>query len=200
MVKGGPVMYLLLVCSFISLTLIIERFIFWMKEAKGRNIKLIDRVLHFIEKGHYRQALETSKDGRDYIVKIFHSGITHHHFSLEGALEMAAGNELKRMKKFLNVLDTIVTVAPLLGILGTVIGIIISFDLLGRAGIEDPRAVTGGIAQALITTAAGLSIAILTLIPYNYFLAKVEDATAEMERHLTNFEILYKKGQARDED
>ncbi len=71
-------------------------------------------------------------------------------------------------------LDTMITVAPLLGILGTVIGIILSFDMLAVAGIENPQAVTGGIAQALITTATGLTIAILAVIPFNYFNVKVE--------------------------
>jgi len=199
-INGGPVMYPLLLCSFISLTIIIERLIFWIMESGKRDPKLVDEMLHLIEQGDYQQALHLSKDASDYIVRIFHSGITHHHFSLECALEMTAGNELKRMKRFLRILDTIITLTPLLGILGTVIGIVISFDLLGGAGLDDPKAVIGGIAQALISTAMGLSVAIVNLIPYNYFMAKVEDAVAEMETHLTNFEILYKTGQIKNED
>ena len=75
-------------------------------------------------------------------------------------------------------------------ILGTVIGIIHSFDMLGRAGIQDPQAVTSGIAQALITTAAGLLIAIFTLFPYNYFMSKVEKAAIRMEKYATSLEIV----------
>jgi biopolymer transport protein ExbB len=84
-------------------------------------------------------------------------------------------------------------VAPLLGILGTVIGIILSFDMLAQEGIENPQAVTGGIAQALITTAAGLTIAILAVIPFNYFNAKVEQAVQIIEQYATSLEIVYEK-------
>ncbi len=73
------------------------------------------------------------------------------------------------------------------------LGIINSFDLLGLAGIAEPRAVTAGIAQALITTATGLGIALLTLIPYNYFLSKVEDAATEIEKYGTSLEIVHNK-------
>ncbi|MDY6863611.1 MAG: MotA/TolQ/ExbB proton channel family protein [Thermodesulfobacteriota bacterium] len=174
--KGGPVMYPLLLCSFISLTVIIERIIFWIKENRRRNQLLVDEILNLTEKGNYKKASELGFRCKDYIVRILICGIVHRNFSISNALEMASAEEIKRMKKYLGILDTMITLAPLLGILGTVIGIISSFELLGTAGIEHPRAVTSGIAQALITTATGLSIAIFTLIPYNYFLSRVEDA------------------------
>ena len=81
------------------------------------------------------------------------------------------------------VLDTIITIAPMLGILGTVTGIIASFDMLGLAGVEEPKAVVAGIAQALITTAAGLGISIATVFPYNYFSARIEAAQEELEMY-----------------
>jgi biopolymer transport protein ExbB len=84
-------------------------------------------------------------------------------------------------------------VSPLLGIFGTVIGIITSFEILGSAGIEHPEAVTAGIAQALITTATGLGIAILTVFPYNYFNSKVEYAALAIEKYATSLEIVYEK-------
>ena len=102
------------------------------------------------------------------------------------------------MKRYLSVLDTIITAAPLLGILGTVSGIIISFDLLGDAGIEDPKAVTGGIAQALITTATGLSIAIVTLLPYNALTRKVEKVTRHIEQLVTCYEVTVQKGMEKE--
>ena len=97
------------------------------------------------------------------------------------------------MKRSLDIMDTMITVAPLLGILGTVTGIIFSFDMLGHFGIENPQSVTAGIAQALITTAAGLGIAIFTIFPYNYFNSKVEEATTTLELYATNLEIIYEK-------
>jgi biopolymer transport protein ExbB len=84
-------------------------------------------------------------------------------------------------------------VAPLLGIFGTVIGIITSFEMLGSDGIDRPQAVTAGVAQALITTATGLGIAILSVFPYNYFNTKVERAALDIERYATSLEIVYEK-------
>ncbi len=191
--KGGPVMYPLLLCSFISLTFIIERSIFWIKEGRKRNQGIVDQILNLSEKGDYQKAAELGKDSHDYIVRILICGLVHMNFSLSGALEVAGAEEAKRTKKYLGVLDTMITMAPLLGIFGTVIGIINSFELLGTAGIEHPQAVTAGIAQALITTAAGLAIAILTLIPYNYFLSRTEEAVFNMEKYGTSLEIVFKK-------
>jgi biopolymer transport protein ExbB len=108
-------------------------------------------------------------------------------------MESAATEEVQRMRRFMRVLDTMITVAPLLGIFGTVLGIITSFEMLGTAGIQDPKAVTAGVAQALITTAAGLAIAIFSLFPYNYFNAKVEMAAQDMEKYATGLEIAFQK-------
>jgi biopolymer transport protein ExbB len=107
-------------------------------------------------------------------------------------MEVAAEAEIERMTRGLNILDTIITMAPLLGILGTVIGIINSFELLSHSGIQNPKAVTGGIAQALITTAAGLTVAILTLVPFNFFVAKVKKATKEINKAVVRFEAAYR--------
>lgn len=109
-------------------------------------------------------------------------------------MEVAAGDEIERMKRGLDILDTIITMAPLLGILGTVLGIIDSFDLLGHSGIEDPKAVSGGIAQALITTAAGLTVALMTMVPFNYLVAKVKKETKEVNKIMLRFEAAYRNG------
>ena len=93
----------------------------------------------------------------------------------------------------MGVLDTMITVAPLLGIFGTVLGIISSFEVLGSTGIEHPQEVTSGIAQALITTAAGLGIAILSVFPYNYFNSRVENAAVLIEKYATSLEIVFEK-------
>ena len=84
-------------------------------------------------------------------------------------------------------------VVILLGIFGTVIGIINSFEMLGTAGIENPKAVTAGIAQALITTATGLGIAIFSVFPFNYFNSRIEKAAHTIEKYATSLEIVYEK-------
>jgi biopolymer transport protein ExbB len=121
------------------------------------------------------------------------SGILHRDYSLSKAMESAAADEVHRMGRFMGLLDTMITVAPLLGILGTVTGIIDSFNMLDTRGLEQPQAVTAGIAEALITTAAGLIIAIATLVPFNMFNARIERAARTIEKYATSFEIVYEK-------
>ncbi len=192
--KGGPLMYPLLICSLISLTITIERIMFWIREKKRCDSERLKDILNDVETGNLDRALSLGKGSRDSIIRVICCGLAHHDFSLLSALEMAAADEIERMKRGLSILDTIITMAPLLGILGTVLGIIESFHFLGVAGVEDPRAVVGGIAQALITTAAGLSVALFTLVPFNYFVSKVKKAARLMEKYTTGIEIVYQKG------
>ena len=192
-VKGGPIMYPLLACSFISLTVIIERALFWVREDIRTDRRLEEDVLELCREGNWDGVRRKVAGSLDHVVRIMVSGILHREFSMTKAMESAAAEELARMRKNLSVLDTMITVAPLLGILGTVIGIINSFEILGSSGIDHPQAVTGGIAQALITTAAGLSIAILSVLPFNYFNGRVEKAASSIEIYATSLEIVYEK-------
>lgn len=191
--SGGPVMWPLLACSVISLTVIIERALFWMGVTRRRNRELLTEILELCRCGDWERVREKAAGSRDFIVRVLISGILHREFSMIKAMEAAAADEIKRMRKGMVVLDTMITVAPLLGIFGTVIGIIISFDVLGASGIEHPEVVTGGIAQALITTATGLGIAILSVFPYNYFNTRIEDAAHVIEKYATSLEIVYEK-------
>ena len=189
--NGGPVMYPLALCSIISLTIIIERSFFWIKIGMQRNQKLVDKVLKLSRQGDWEGVKKAASGSNNYVVRIIVSGILHREYSMIKAMESAAADEINRMQRFMGGLDTMITIAPLMGILGTVIGIIASFEMLGASGIENPQAVTGGIAQALITTATGLSIAIITVFPYNYFNSRIKKAAAIMEKYATSFEIVY---------
>src|SRR5208283_1148052 len=91
-------------------------------------------------------------------------------------------------KRGLVALDTIITLSPLLGLLGTIIGMINAFNVMAATGLGQPHAVTGGVAEALVCTAAGISVAIVTLIPYNYFLSRVEGETDLIESYATRLE------------
>ncbi len=192
-IKGGPVMYPLLACSILVLTVIIERSLFWISVNKHRNYSLIDDVLELCRAGDWEPVRIKTKGSKDFIIKILITGIVHREFSMAKAIESAAAEEIKRMRRYMSVLDTMITVAPLLGIFGTVIGIITSFEALGSAGIEHPQAVTAGIAQALITTASGLGIAILSVFPYNFFNSRIEKAALNIEKYATSLEIVYEK-------
>jgi biopolymer transport protein ExbB len=191
--KGGPIMYPLLGCSIISMTVIIERVLFWIREDMRRNQTLVEQVLELCRVGDWESVRKKTLGSKDYIIRILVSGILHREFSMSKAMETSSADEVKRMRRFLGVLDPMITVAPLLGIFGTVLGIITSFEMLGTAGIEHPQAVTAGIAQALITTAAGLGIAIFSVFPYNYFNSRVENAVLAIEKYTTSLEIVYEK-------
>ncbi|RLC05383.1 MAG: MotA/TolQ/ExbB proton channel family protein [Deltaproteobacteria bacterium] len=191
--NGGPVMYPLLLCSIITLTIIIERSFFWIGIGMQRNQKLVDEVLNLARKGEWDMVRQKASGSQNYVIKMIISGILHREYSLVKAMESSAVDEINQMQKFMDVLDTMITVAPLMGILGTVMGIITSFDMLNVSGITNPQAVTGGIAQALITTAAGLSIAIITVFPYNYFNSRIKRAAGIMEKYATSFEIVYEQ-------
>ena len=191
--NGGPVMYPLLACSIIVLTVIIERIFFWFNMDMHRNKPLVDATLELCRAGDWESVRVKTKGSKDYIIRILIAGILHRDFSMTKAMESAAAEEIKRMRQYMSVIDTMITVAPLLGIFGTVIGIIFSFEALGSVGIEEPQAVTAGIAQALITTATGLGIAILSVFPYNYFYSRVENAALDIEKYATSLEIVYEK-------
>lgn len=191
--NGGPVMYPLLLCSVLSLTVIIERTIFWVGVKIRYNQKLLDDVLELCRMGNWGEIRKITTHSKNYVTRVLISGILHREYSMIKAMESAAAEEIRKMSRFMGVLDTMITVAPLLGIFGTVLGIIDSFDMLGSTGIEHPQAVTGGIAQALITTASGLGIAIITVFPYNYFNSRIERAAQIIEKYATSCEIVYEK-------
>lgn len=190
---GGPVMYPLLACSILVLTVIIERLLFWIMVDINRNRNLIEDVLELCRQGDWEAVRNKVTGSKDFIIRVLVSGILHREYSMTKAMEATAAEEIRNMQSYMGVLDTMITVAPLLGIFGTVIGIIGSFEALGTAGIDQPQAVTAGIAQALITTAAGLGIAILSVFPYNYFNSKVEKAVLNIEKYSTSLEIVYEK-------
>jgi len=195
MIKGGPVMWPLLACSIVALAVVFERLLFWISIGIRKNQPLINRIFTLTEEGNFDTAIQEGEGSKCLVSRILTAGLAHRNYGLVQSLEAAAMFEIEKMKRSLAILDTIITLAPLLGILGTVTGIIGSFDLLGAAGLEDPKAVTGGIAQALITTAAGLAIAIVALLPYNALVRKVEKVTRHIEQLVTCYEVTVQKGQ-----
>ena len=179
--RGGLLMYPLLACSLIALTVIIDRVIFLIRARGQGGVAAVEEIVDRRRRGELLD-IETS----DSLVGIFAAEAgAGGNLSVE-AIEAVSQEHLLRMKRGLVVLDTVVTVAPLLGILGTVLGIIDSFDVLGRHGIDEPRLVANGLAKALITTAAGLSIAVPTLIVYNYLVSRVTGAARRLEKCMAN--------------
>lgn len=195
-IKGGPIMWPLLACSMATVTIVVERMLFWLRVTTGRNQSQINRIFELTEKGNFETLInEADEPNCCMTCRVLTIGLSHRKYGLAENLEAGAEIEIAAMKRGLSILDTIITLAPLLGILGTVSGIIISFDLLGASGIEDPKAVTGGIAQALITTAAGLTVAIITLLPYNVLIRKVEKVTHYLEKMCSCYAVTVQKGE-----
>jgi biopolymer transport protein ExbB len=187
--KGGPIMWPILIVSIIGLTVVIERTFWWLGRWFRRDPKRIEKVFTAIEVGDVAEASRLSRDSRDPVLRMIWNGLNHQHASLQGALQVAAGIEIKRAGRFLVVMDTLVTLAPLLGLLGTITGLIRSFSFLGNEELA-VSAVTGGIAEALIATACGLGIAIFALIPFNFFTSRVSNLEFELQTAATNLEVM----------
>src|SRR5437867_10270466 len=187
--KGGPIMWPILIVSIIGLTVVIERIFWWTGRWFRRDPKRIEKVFTAIEHGDVAEASRLSRGSRDPVLRMMWNGLNHQHASLQGALQVAAGIEIKRAGRFLVVMDTLVTLAPLLGLLGTITGLIMSFSFLGNEELA-VQAVTGGIAEALIATACGLGIAIFALIPFNFFTSRVSNLEFELQTAATNLEVM----------
>src|SRR5213594_1208540 len=187
--KGGPIMWPILIVSIIGLTVVIERIFWWGGRWFRRDPKRIEKVFSAIENGDTTEASRLSRGSRDPVLRMMWNGLNHQHASLQGALQVAAGIEIKRAGRFLVVMDTLVTWAAVAGVLGTITGRIRAFSVLGNEELA-VQAVTGGIAEALIATACGLGIAIFALIPFNFFTSRVSNLEFELQTAATNLEVM----------
>jgi biopolymer transport protein ExbB len=187
--NGGKVMYPILVCALVAVAVVGERTFWWLREAGRREPQKLEEILAALENQDVPAAVKIAEGSRDPVIRMIHNGLLHAHTSLEGALQLGAGIELERAGRFLTVMDTLVTLAPLLGLLGTVTGLMGAFLSVGSAELAVSK-VTGGIGQALIATACGLGIAIFSVVPFNYFSAKVARLQFELEAAATNVEIM----------
>jgi biopolymer transport protein ExbB len=178
--KGGPVLYPLLAVLIVAVAVILERMVWWTIERARRNPNKLDQVYAALEEGNVPAAMNLARGSKDPIIRTVWHGLNHAHSSVEGALEVASGIEIQRAGRFMSIMDTTITLAPLLGLLGTVTGIMGSFTFVGNADLA-PTKVSGGIAEALIATACGLGIAIFTLIFFNFFNSKLAKLQFELQ-------------------
>lgn len=198
--KGGPVMWPILVCALVAVAVVGERAFWWLREGQRRDAQKLEQIFAALENSDVATARNLSEGSNDPVIRVIRHGLNHvghAHGSLLGALQLAAGVELKRAGRFLTVMDTLVTLAPLLGLLGTVTGLMRAFLNIGSAELS-VVGVTGGIGEALIATACGLGIAIFSLIPFNYFSAKVQQLQFDLETAATNVEVMVGGGKGGD--
>lgn len=183
--KGGWVMLPLIICSIGAVVVIIERFLFFRRLG---DTSLAEEVLNMITNERMEEALNMAKQSSLPLLTVMVAGINNPSRPVK-AMEAAGIIEISTMRRGLPVLDTIVTLSPLLGLLGTIIGMMNSFQIMALSGIGQPHAVTGGVAEALIATATGIAVAVIALIPYNYYLSRVEGETETIEYYATRLEM-----------
>ncbi len=187
--KGGPIMWPLLVVSVLALATVLERVFFILSERRKRDYRALQSLLGAVEQGDMDEAARIGGASGYYVVRALGYALQHREKSLSNALLYANAQEIKRFSRGLAILDTSITISPLLGLLGTVTGMMNSFSLIGGE-LGAPGAITGGIAEALIATAFGLTIAILALIPFNYLNNLIEAARHELEAASTQLELI----------
>jgi len=187
LLSGGLVMWPLFLCGIVSVAVMIDRFLA-IGATVGDNRRLVAEVEQYVRAGRYQEALQMCEDHPGRVGALLASGLRARHqdrVAIERHMEEFALKQMPVMMERLNVLDTIVTLAPLLGLLGTITGMIKAFHILGVSGISAPAKITGGVAEALIATSAGLTIAIIALPAYNYLTERVRENISEMEWRAT---------------
>lgn len=190
--KGGILMYPILLCSIVSFTIIIERLIFFA--TNKINSTLIHKILELISNKDYEKAKKLAHSTNEIIRVIFSKSIDEINSpNFEEILEDISEQQLSKLERFLPLLAAIASISTLLGFTGTVVGMIKAFESIAQAGYASPQVVARGIAEALITTAAGLIVAIPTVAFYHYFNYRVNRYIVQLEHYLQEFINLRKK-------
>lgn len=181
---GGWMMIPIILCSIVAVAIIGERF--WHLQRKHIAPKgLVAQVWHWLREGKLdRQRLDTLRNNSP-LGRILAAGLINMHTdreTMKAGIEEVANQVIHELERYLNTLGTIAEITPLLGLLGTVTGIIRMFNAVGAVGLGNPMVLSSGLSEALITTAAGLMVAIPTFVCYRYFRGLVEELTVSMEQ------------------
>lgn len=188
-VRGGLIMWPILFALIAAILVVLERFLWWWSLRRRTKGSKLGETFDAITNGNFERAVQLSADSKDPFLGTVHEGLIHAHSSMLGAMQLRATDELDRSERLLWVLGTLITLAPLLGLLGTVVGIMHSFNFVGDDQLAATK-VSGGIAEALIATACGLVIAILSLLPYNFFNRRHHRFRSQLERTINHVELL----------
>ena len=198
-IEGGPAfMSLIIICLIIGLALAIER-ILYLSFSKINTKKLVEEVEEALKAGGIEKAKEVCRDTRGPVASIFYQGLLHYDQGLdvvEKTIVSYGSVQQSQLESGLSWISLFIAIAPSLGFLGTVIGMINAFDAIQAAGDISPNVVAGGMKVALITTVGGLIVAMILQVFYNYILAKIESITIDMEdSSISLIDVLTKYGQ-----
>jgi len=196
-IDGGPViMSLITICSLIAIFIIIERFLY-LKKINKNDEKIIERLSSAISNNRFDEALAICETSPSPVTNMMKAGIKHRNYSehhIQEAIKDAASLEIPKLEKYLTALGTIANISTLLGLLGTVLGNMEAFGLIGsKSAIGNMELLAGGIAKALLTTAYGLIVSIPSSIFYNYFTSKVNHMILTMETQANELVLLLVK-------
>ncbi len=190
-VKGGPIMGLIILCSIMAFAVFLER-IWFLRGARIDTKKFMQAISDKVKNNKVMETLDMCNMTRGPIARILKSGIMKYdrpRHDIKEAIEDAGVHEVPLLEKNLGVLATIAHIAPLLGLLGTVVGMLKAFQVIEQKAMSmvpvNPGDLAGGIWEALITTVAGLSIAIPTYVAYNYLVSRVDNFVLDMEKSAT---------------
>lgn len=199
--KGGIILVLILVLAFVATVIIIERLLYFRKIRTDEE-KILFRLKATLEKGHYDEAISICEGNPSPITNLMKVGLEYREHSeerIKDAIVSAANMEIPRLERYLSALGTIANIATLLGLLGTVTGNIRSFGVLGSLGaVGDPSLLAKGIAEALLTTAAGLIVSIPTIVFYNYLVNRVNHTIIRLENRVTELVLILTKTKGKD--
>jgi biopolymer transport protein ExbB len=182
---GGPIMWPIIFCSIVAAAIILER-LWTLQEKRVLPAELVQKLWGLVENNQINDKVIAALEQNSPLGKVLASGLSYRNRPRDvmmERLEDTGRHVVHELERFLNTLGTIAAISPLLGLLGTVTGIIKAFNAIQAGGMGDPRMLSGGIAEALITTAAGLIVAIPALFAYRYLRGKVERFVIAMEKH-----------------
>jgi biopolymer transport protein ExbB len=183
-IAGGPVMWPIMLCSVAAAAIILER-IWTLQRKRIIPQELTERVWKLVETRTLNDRHVEALGRNSPLGRVLAAGLANHDKGrdiMKEAIEDTGRHVVHELERFLNALGTIAAISPLLGLLGTVIGMIEAFDAITSQGVGDPRMLSGGIGEALITTAAGLIVAIPALLGYRYLRGVVDFLVIEMEK------------------